>query len=461
MCMIIEHQVILASRAVTDARSVSIKVQHSLIAVPENDYEPRYDDPRVGYFTTQVTDMTTPDEAPYRDLIHRWNLKKKDPNAAISEPVKPIVWWIENTTPVEWRETIKDGVLAWNKAFEKAGFKNAMVVKIQPDDADWDAGDIRYNVLRWTSSPNPPFGGYGPSFVNPRTGEIMGADIMLEYVFMSNRVLYDKLYTNEIGYAEIEHPFGHEKFCSFGHMMQETMMFGTTALQMINASRIEMEGLKKEGLKQLIMHEVGHTIGLNHNMKSSQAYSTEQLYDQDFVIGKALTGSVMDYATINLRPDLKMKGGYYSAAVGPYDVWAIESGYKIASDTELEKILSRSTEPELAFGNDADDMRSPGRHLDPRINTGDLASNQVDYCIDRMNLTRELIQGIKEKYTAEDGESYQALRIAYNILQGQYASAGNIISRYIGGVYVDRAMTGQKMLQSLLSQYLQQSKLKP
>ena len=114
----------------------------------------------------------------------------------ISEPIKPITWWIENSTPMEWRETIKEAVLQWNVAFEKAGFKNAIEVKIQPDDADWDAGDIRYNVLRWTSSPNPPFGGYGPSMVNPKTGEIIAADVMLEFVFFTNRVFNDKLYSD-------------------------------------------------------------------------------------------------------------------------------------------------------------------------------------------------------------------------------------------------------------------------
>ena len=132
------------SNAVADGRNVSISVYHSLMAMPEDDYEIRLDDPRVGYFITQVDDKTSTTSAPYRDLVHRWKLIKKDPNAVISEPAEPITWWIENTTPVEWRETIIGGVLEWNKAFEKAGFKDAIVVKIQPDTATWDAGDIRY-----------------------------------------------------------------------------------------------------------------------------------------------------------------------------------------------------------------------------------------------------------------------------------------------------------------------------
>ena len=159
-----------------DPRNISIFLRYSFIEMPENDFEPRQADMRIGYFTERITDLTSLDVTPYADLINKWNLQKKNPEEPLSEPVKPITYWLENTTPKELRPFIKKGVLAWNIAFEQAGFKNAIEVKVQPDDSDWDAGDIRYNVLRWTSSPNPPFGGYGPSFTNPRTGEIIGAD---------------------------------------------------------------------------------------------------------------------------------------------------------------------------------------------------------------------------------------------------------------------------------------------
>ncbi len=275
------------SNSISDGRNVSIKVYHSLIAIPENDFEVRFDDPRVGYFTTQVNDQTSTSSTPYRDLIHRWNLVKKDPNAPISEPVTPITWWIENTTPVEWRETIAEGVLEWNKAFEQAGFKNAMVVKIQPDDATWDAGDIRYNVLRWTSSPDPVFGGYGPSFVNPITGEILGADIMLEYVHFTNRVLYDKVFdlSATSKNTEIDLAKNNHKLCSLGHIMHENTMFGQALLSSAAASDLEMARMKKESMLALVMHEVGHTLGLNHNMKASHIFSPEQLSNPNFIKG--------------------------------------------------------------------------------------------------------------------------------------------------------------------------------
>ncbi len=435
------------SDAITDLRHVAVQVQHSFIAVPDNNYQPRIDDPRVGYFTTQVTDMTTKEAIPYRDLVHRWHLEKKDKNAALSEPVEPIVWWIENTTPMEFREAIKKGVLAWNKAFEQAGFKNAVQVKVQPDDATWDAGDIRYNVLRWTSSPNPPFGGYGPSFVNPRTGQILGADIMLEFVHHTNRVRYSKLFDMINGYDSYEEALDQIAFdptlCSASDLMHDNRMFGQAALLADGASEKELNGMQEESMIALIMHEVGHTLGLNHNMKASQRFSPEQLADKDFIEGKCLTGSVMDYTAINLTKDRSKQGHYYDVAVGPYDVWAIEFGYTpVDNQEELEKILAKSTRPELIFGNDADDMRAAGKAIDPRVMIGDLSNDQIGYSIDRFEIVNDLMGKLKDKYTTE-GESYQELTQAFYALTRQYATAGRVVSRFIGGVYVDRSMAGQ------------------
>lgn len=442
------------SEAVTDGRNVSIKVFHTFMNMPADDYEPRMDDPRVGYFLTQTNDMTTTETVNYRDMIHRWKLVKKDPNAAISEPVTPITWWIENTTPIEWRETIKEGVLAWNEAFEKASFKNAMVVKVQPDAADWDAGDVRYNVLRWTSSPNPPFGGYGPSFVNPRTGEILGADIMLEFVHFTNRVFTDKLYNNAAANMKLESKDELEiqknllkenlMFCSLGHVMHENLQLGTTILQATGGNVLDMEAIKKEGMKALIMHEVGHTLGLNHNMKASQLFTPEQLADKDFIKGKALTGSVMDYAGINITNDRTKQGQYYDMNVGPYDIWAIQFGYMpFNNDAEKQALLNKSTLPELIFGNDADDMRSPGNGIDPRVMIGDLSSDAITYSINRFELVNTMMKKIKTQFTKK-GETFEDLRRAYYTLHNQSSISGGVISRYIGGVYVDRATFGQE-----------------
>jgi hypothetical protein len=442
------------SAAVTDGRNVSIKVFHTFMNMPKDDYSPRMDDARVGYFLTETNDMTATSTVNYRDMIHRWKLIKKNPEAAISEPVTPITWWIENTTPLEWRETIKEGVLAWNVAFEKAGFKNAMAVKVQPDDADWDAGDVRYNVLRWTSSPNPPFGGYGPSFVNPRTGEILGADIMLEFVHFTNRVFADKLYNDAATNMKLETSEELEvtkffekqnlNYCSMGHVMHDNMQLGSAVLQATGASDLDMDALKKEGMKSLIMHEVGHTLGLNHNMKASQLFSPEQLADADFIKGKALTGSVMDYAGINITNDRSKQGQYADMAVGPYDIWAVQFGYQdFKDDSEMGVLLNKSTKPELIFGNDADDMRSPGKAIDPRVMIGDLSNDQITYSINRFELVNSMMKNLKTQFTTK-GETYEDLRRAYYTLHNQSAVAGGVISRFIGGVYVDRSTFGQE-----------------
>ncbi|MEX0686595.1 MAG: zinc-dependent metalloprotease [Balneolales bacterium] len=435
---------------VTDARNVGIQLQHSFLEMPDNDYKPRFEDPRVGYFTQQVEDMTSLSATPYRDMINRWNLQKKEPNARLSEPVEPIVWWIENTTPEEFREPIRQGVLAWNLAFEKAGFKNAIQVKIQPDTATWDANDIRYNVLRWTSSPRPPFAGYGPSFVNPRTGQILGANVMLEYMFIRRNLVDSELFETaglDMPPYEYRHSPEDGAICTFGYGMQHNMMTGISVARGMDLAEVAEDRLLNEALKMLALHEVGHTLGLNHNMKASILHSPEDIYHRENTEKVGLTASVMDYGVINLSPDKYVESQFFDTKPGIYDNWAIEYGYSAPDNAEeeqvhLESILSRSTQRGHDFGNDADDMRSPGKAIDPRVMTWDMSSDAITYSIDRIELLRETMWTIKDRYTTE-GKSYQELRNVYLVLSSQHNMMAGVITRYIGGVYVDRSLPGQ------------------
>ena len=428
---------------ITDPRSVNLVIQHSFIEVPDNNYSPRYDDPRVGYFMTQVTDMTSVSNTPYRDLIHRWSLQKKYPELPISEPIDPIIFWIENTTPLEFRDAVKEGVLRWNKAFRTAGFKNAIQVKVQPDDADWDAGDIRYNVLRWTSSPRPPFGGYGPSFVNPRTGQILGADIMLEFVYFTNRVKYDKLYEETIDADSFSDG------CLAGYYLNQGNQFGFVTSMVSGYSEELKKRIINESLIRLVLHEVGHTLGLNHNFKSSYLHDNSRVHNKGVTQEMGLTGSVMEYPGVNIAPPEIEQGEYYTTTPGPYDKWAIEFGYSTPLDNiELEEsrisaILSRSTSLELSFGNDADDMRAAGKGIDPQAMIYDMSSEPVDYASDRIALTQYLMDDLVLKYS-DRGKSYQSLLDAFNILLRERGIASRVVSRHIGGVYVDRSFFGQR-----------------
>ena len=437
---------------VTDPRYVTLTFQHSFIKLPENEFQPRIDDARVGYFFDQVTDLTSDRAAPYRDLINRWHLKKKDPKKARSKPVEPITWWIENTTPKAYRKAIKEGVLAWNEAFEAAGFIDAIEVKTQPDDATWDAGDIRYNVLRWTSSPNPPFGGYGPSFTNPRTGQILGADIMLENVYVSNRVRYSRLFDVAAEVADAQAPEDNgvvddvfdgelgKAQCAYGAELRQHLSFAATS--MIATGRGgEVNRLVEEGLKELALHEVGHTLGLSHNMRSSQLRSPDEVHDPDVTQG-ILIGSVMDYAPTNLAPKGVKQGDFYTTRPGPYDVWAIQFGYQEDMQGQIrETHLARSAEPELAFGNDADDMRRPGRGIDPRVMIDDMSSDSVAYARQRFALISDVQGELLQKYSVP-GETWAELRSAYLVLMRQMQQQARVVSRFVGGIYVNRAVSG-------------------
>ena len=447
---------------ITDARYNRIRFQHSFLEMPNNDFRPRLDDPRVGFFTQEIDNLTSIKVADYKDVINRWNLVKKDPSAAISEPVEPIVWWVENTTPVEYRQTIVEAGEKWNEAFEKAGFKNAVVMKIMPDDATWDPADIRYNVIRWVSSPYPPYGAIGPSFVNPKTGQILGADITVEWMSGSSSPIAEELYdvksintdlpsillgTNKN--EEVKIPDNLKWMaCTLGQELKAQFTSGLTTLEATGAPDAEIKTLHKEFLYYLIMHEMGHTMGLNHNMKASQMLSPGEVNNKDITHVKGLQGSVMDYPAVNVSTDRSKQGDYYTTKAGPYDLWAIQFGYTPFSPADeaagLKKILDRSNEPGLLFGNDADDMRSPGGGgIDPRVMVNDMSSDMVAYAEDRFALVNSLMGKLKEKYS-KPGRSYAELRARYGNLVGQRGGMAQSVSRYIGGIYVDRSFVGQE-----------------
>ncbi|MGC6428875.1 MAG: zinc-dependent metalloprotease [Flavobacteriales bacterium] len=430
-------------QAVTDSRNVSVVVQHSIIEMPDDNYVPRIDDTRVGYFTTQTNHMTSIDQVNYRDFINRWRLEKKFPENDVSEPFKPITFWIENTTPYEFRDIIKDGVEAWNIAFEEAGFSNAIEVKIQPDSAEWDAGDIRYNVLRWTSSPSPPWGGYGPSFVNPRTGEILGADIMLEWVYITNRILTDELFNDS------EDQQNHQ-MCNAASHQQIENQFGLNYIKSFNLSEELEKELIKQSLYRLVLHEVGHTLGLSHNFKGSLFLNNEELNNKEIVNERGVCSSVMEYPAINIAENPENQGLFFDVKPGVYDIWAIKYGYswfenKEKEDETLNEILSHSTKKELAFANDAFDMRYPGKGTDPNAMIYDLSSDPVEHSLRKIKKVISIASNLKQKYT-ENNDTYEELYRSYRTLLFSYYQSLNIISRQIGGVKVDLAHTNQNSI---------------
>ena len=419
-----------------DSRNNSISLRYSFINYPENNFEPRIEDQRIGFFSERKTNLSSTDITPYEDLINKWHLEKKDKDNEKSVPIKPITFWIENTTPYELRPIIKNAVLAWNIAFEEAGFIDAIEVKIQPDDADWSAGDIRYNVLRWTSSPNPPFGGYGPSFTNPRTGEILGADIMLEWIYLTNRVRYSEIFENQ----EIR----KNDFCHNSLLKQENRIFGKLANEALNLNENEISRLYEEDLYQLILHEVGHTLGLNHNFAASTLHNNSDVHNPEITYKEGLSSSVMDYHALNIAPLGVEQGQYADIKPGKYDILAIKYGYSPElSKKDLDNLLEKYSTEEYLFGNDGDDMRSPGKGIDPRINTGDMSNDPVGYAKDRIILSQNLIPKLYDTLKTKS-DSWESIYQGYRILLRQIHTSAEIISRQIGGVYINRGYMSVK-----------------
>ena len=370
---------------------------------------------RVGYFTTQSNNMTSIDQVNYRDFINKWRLEKKDPEKEFSEPLKPIIYWIENTTPHDLRDIIKEGVESWNIAFEKAGFLNAIQVKVQPDTADWDAGDIRYNVLRWTSSsPNPPWGGYGPSFVNPKTGEILGADIMLEWTYITNRIVADELFNESVD---------NHHYCNAAKHHQIENLFAKNYIKALNLSEEIEKELVKQSLYRLVLHEVGHTLGLSHNFKGS-LLSNDELNDKNIVNERGVCSSVMEYPAINIARNPENQGLFFDIKPGIYDIWAIQYGYTTFNKQEneidsLSKILSRSVEKELAFANDAFDMRYPGKGTDPNAMIYDLSSSPVEHSLEKIHKILTTVESLRERYI-ETNDTYEEFYRSYRTLLFSY-----------------------------------------
>ncbi|MEH2195965.1 MAG: zinc-dependent metalloprotease [Nostoc sp.] len=443
---------------VPDSRALSLKVHYSFSQLRENNaYIPRLADDRVGYFITAFQDFSNnnPHES-FTRYINRWHLEPSDPNAPLSPPKKPIVYWIENAVPLEYRDAIREGVLMWNKAFEKAGFQNAIEVQQMPDDADWQPADVHYNTIRWFNSLDAGFA-RGPMRVNPFTGEILDADIIVDAKMV--RLIQEEYHalmevnSSLAGKNPCQTLSGSQKprannylpsdseFC-YGMESSNQAAMGALALSILPNTTSSSETMKEyvhQYLRSLIAHEVGHTLGLRHNFHGSTMLAPEELNNTEITHTKGLVGSVMDYLPVNIAPQGVQQGDYFPGIIGPYDEWAIEYGYKtspsaaiegIIPESEksfLEQIALASPQPELSYASDEDIW-----DINPLANVWDMSSDILLYSQWQMDNARIMWQRLDKGYLLK-GESYSNLRVSFNRVFKYYFQNATLLSKYIGG----------------------------
>ncbi|MBD2167589.1 zinc-dependent metalloprotease [Calothrix membranacea FACHB-236] len=460
--------------SLADSRGFTLRLHYSISQLPNNKYQPRLADDRVGYFITAYQDLSKDDRGdPFVRYINRWNLEKADPQAAISRPKKPIVFWIDNAVPFEYRDAIKEGILMWNKAFLKAGFKDAIEVRQMPDNPTWDPADIRYNTIRWINTIDGFFA-RGPSRVNPLTGEILDADILVDGSFV--RVLKNEyrqivqpnqvstrtslsalmqnnmLCVNGLGGKSNANPqqpakkkpwlnrlakiAGESDLC-YGMEASQQFALGSLAMTLLEDNTTSQEQLKEyinQYLRLIIAHEVGHTLGLRHNFRGSNLLPPEELNDQQITSHKGLTASVMDYIPPNIAPQGTKQGDYFPNMVGPYDDWAIKYGYlptqastPIAEKPILEEIASQSNRPELSYSTDEDRY-----DLDPTANAWDNSGNVLRYSQWQLDNSRVMWDRLSKRYPIA-GESFSDLSDRFGTVLGNYFQNIFYTTKYIGG----------------------------
>ncbi|MDZ7993892.1 MAG: zinc-dependent metalloprotease [Nostoc sp. EfeVER01] len=446
--------------AVPDSRALTLKVHYSFSQLRENNgYIPRLADDRVGYFTTAFQDFSNNNaHESFVRYINRWHLEPSNPDAPLSPPKKPIVYWIENAVPLEYRDAIREGVLMWNKAFEKAGFQNAIEVQQMPDDANWKPADVHYNTIRWFNSLDAGFA-KGPMRVNPFTGEILDADIIVDANMV--RLVQQEYHALMEANSCQENTKGREdagkfldKFASsssahffssescYGIESSNQAAMGALALSMLPDTTPSSETIKEyvhQYLRSLIAHEVGHTLGLRHNFHGSTMLAPEELNNTEITHTKGLVGSVMDYVPVNIAPQGVQQGDYFPGVIGPYDKWAIEYGYKKCPSTALEvtipeseksfldQIALASPQPELSYASDEDIW-----DINPLANVWDMSSDVLLYSQWQMDNARFMWQRLDKGYLSK-GESYSNLRLKFNKVLKYYFRNATLLAKYIGG----------------------------
>jgi hypothetical protein len=398
--------------------SSSVVMHYSMVKLPEKPMRPRLFDERVGYFNVRQTDYGRDEHrAQSRRYIARWRLEKKDPNAALSEPVKPIVYYIDPATPTKWVPYLKRGIESWQEAFEAAGFKNAILAKDAPtkeQDPEWSPEDARYSVIRWL--PSTTENASGPHISDPRTGEILESDIQFYHNVMN---LVRDWYFVQVGPLDPR------------------------------AAKLPLsDDLMGQLLTYVTAHEVGHTLGFQHNMKASSLYPADKVRDAAWVKKMGHTPSLMDYSRFNYvaQPEDHIDPADLIPRIGPYDRWATMWGYKpipgARTPDEEKKTLDewarqQDATPWLRFSTSDAAGSDPG-DLTEAVGDADAVKSTT---MGLKNLER--VSNMLLSATTRPGEPYDDLEETYGRLLGQWVLEMSHVTAIVGGSESQQKVSGQ------------------
>lgn len=470
-----------------DNRSVPMKVTYNMWYRKDDGYVPRVADGRVGYFTEDFYSLSKfLDSDRTERYIQRFNLQKKDANAALSEPVKPILWTIDTSVPEKYRDAVKDGILRWNRAFEELGYKNAVQVQDAPTDKDYDHADGRYNVIRWTMSPDA---GYAIALyrTDPFTGQVLNASVtvdanMLAYIFndfKNSTSAINSAHTKAVqallrdeNRKQTEDAFlwatpreqalnalqermgklGWSKYqCEEPEGLAQSAAFGFSTIQAMGL-KVDKEAYAKQYISDVVCHEVGHTLGLRHNFVGSTFLSTDQLGDDDLTSKENVTASVMDYVPVNMVAVLKGKKNFFGTTIGAYDRWAIKYGYTDfglkspdAERSQLARIAAQSGQPGLAY---MTDENADG--WDPYAVRFDNAKDPLAYSADALLAAKKLRRYAIE-FLPKPGDNYdERTRLIMTSILRTFRE-GRMSARFIGGISAVRSYKGDAVEKPTLS----------
>ncbi|WP_428503635.1 zinc-dependent metalloprotease [Roseateles sp.] len=395
----------------------SVNVAYNLVQLPETPMQPRIMDDRVGFFSIGRVDFGSDAQESKRErLITRWRLEKKDPAAALSEPVKPIVWYIDSSTPSNLVPYVKKGIEAWNVAFEAAGFKNAVQARTFPtkeEDPEFDPADVRYSIIRWV--PSPIANAYGPHLSDPRSGEILNANIVMYHNIMQ---LQRDWYVTQAGAVDPR------------------------------AQQLPLpDDLMGELVGYVVTHEVGHSLGFPHNMKASSTYPVDKLRDAKWLKEMGHVPTLMDYSRINyvVQPEDKIDPALLIPKIGPYDIFATQWGYTPipeAKTAAAEKpvldrwIREQDSKPWLRFTS----PKGEGEYGDTTEAVGD-ADAVYSTGLGIKNLQRIVKQ--LPKMALKDGESDKPLEDLYRATWGQWGRELGHVTAIVGGYNFHNKHGGQ------------------